>query len=353
MLSLCVAQQVKQLRLARLGVQQRNRWPTVCPAACLARINEQSPCFVLPDPRAVRVRVDDNLAAIDQITRQLNGSAFGFNLIHSPNDPALEKAIVDLYIHNKIGLVEASAYMDMTLPVVRYRVEGIHRDKSGQIITPNRIIAKLSRVEVASKFFSPPPERFLRELVASGALTEDQAQLAEQIPMAQDVTAEANSGGHTDNRPSNTLFPTIMALRDRMQKKYGFTQRLRVGLAGGIATPSSAAAGFSMGAAYVMVGSVNQACIESGTTDEVREMLAQTRQGDITMAPAADMFEMGVTVQVLKRGTMFAMRGAKLYEIYNTYNGLQDIPDAVRMMLEKIFSGIPLKTYGPRPENTF
>ena len=274
-------------------------------------------------------------SAIDRITHQLNGSAFGFNLIHSPNDPALEKAIVDLYIHNRIRLVEASAYMDMTLPVVRYRVEGIHRDKSGRIITPNRIIAKLSRVEVASKFFSPPPDQFLRELVASGALTEDQAQLAAQIPMAQDVTAEANSGGHTDNRPSNTLFPTIMALRDQMQKKYGFTQRLRVGLAGGIATPSSAAAGFSMGAAYVMVGSVNQACIESGTTDEVREMLAQTRQGDITMAPAADMFEMGVTVQVLKRGTMFAMRGAKLYEIYNTYNSLREIPDAVRMMLEK------------------
>jgi len=90
-----------------------------------------------------------------------------------------------------------------------------------------------------------------------------------------------------------------------------------------------------MGAAYVMVGSVNQACVESGTTDEVRQMLAQAEQADITMAPAADMFEMGVTVQVLKRGTMFAMRGAKLYEVYNTYNSIDEIPVPLRTMLEK------------------
>ena len=29
---------------------------------------------------------------------------------------------------------------------------------------------------------------------------------------------------------------------------------------------------------------------------------------DVMMAPSADMFEMGVKVQVLKTGTMFAMR---------------------------------------------
>jgi NAD(P)H-dependent flavin oxidoreductase YrpB (nitropropane dioxygenase family) len=48
----------------------------------------------------------------------------------------------------------------------------------------------------------------------------------------------------------------------------------------------------------------------------VREMLAQAEQADVIMAPAADMFEMGVKLQVLKRGTMFAMRAAKLYELY-------------------------------------
>lgn len=44
---------------------------------------------------------------------------------------------------------------------------------------------------------------------------------------------------------------------------------------------------------------------------------------DIMMAPAADMFEMGVKLQVLKRGTMFGMRSQKLYEIYENYNSIE------------------------------
>jgi NAD(P)H-dependent flavin oxidoreductase YrpB (nitropropane dioxygenase family) len=70
-----------------------------------------------------------------------------------------------------------------------------------------------------------------------------------------------------------------------------------------------------MGAGYVLVGSINQACVESGTCDMVRQMLADAEQADTAMCPAADMFEMGVKVQVLKRGTMFAMRATKLYEL--------------------------------------
>ncbi|MBW2118932.1 MAG: hypothetical protein JRH09_13585 [Deltaproteobacteria bacterium] len=84
-----------------------------------------------------------------------------------------------------------------------------------------------------------------------------------------------------------------------------------------------------------MTGSINQACVESGTSIDVKEMLAQAQQGDVTMAPAADMFEMGVTVQVLKRGTMFAMRASKLYEAYCAFNSIQEIPASVRSMIEK------------------
>ena len=102
-----------------------------------------------------------------------------------------------------------------------------------------------------------------------------------------------------------------------------------------IATPAAAVAAFAMGAAYVMTGSVNQACVESGTSDAVRKMLAETRQADVAMAPAADMFEMGVTVQVLKRGTMFPMRAARLYDLYRAHNSLESIPAAERDKLEK------------------
>jgi PfaD family protein len=62
------------------------------------------------------------------------------------------------------------------------------------------------------------------------------------------------------------------------------------------------------------------------------------------MAPAADMFEMGVKVQVLKRGTMFAMRAAKLYEVYKEYPSMEAIPAPVRAQLEKDMFKAPLET---------
>jgi trans-AT polyketide synthase/acyltransferase/oxidoreductase domain-containing protein len=273
--------------------------------------------------------------AIDRIQTNIPGLPYGFNLIHSPHDSELERGVVDLYLRRGVRLAEASAFLDLTLNVVRYRTHGIHRGPDGRIVTPNRLFAKVSRVEVASKFFAPPPAKMLSELVRQGCLTLEQAQLAEQIPVAQDLTAEADSGGHTDNRPAVTLIPTMLQVRDRAMSQYRFAQPLRVGAAGGIATPASAAAAFAMGAAYVLVGSVNQACVESGTCDAVRQMLAEAEQADTTMCPAADMFEMGVKVQVLKRGTMFPMRATRLYELYREYPSLEAIPAAERAALEK------------------
>lgn len=273
--------------------------------------------------------------AIDTITDAVGDRPYCFNLIHSPNEPQHEINIVELYIKRGVTCVEASAYLGMATPAVRYRTHGIHRDSDGHIVTPNRIIAKASRTEVATHWFSPPPQKMLDELVSQGHLTIEQARMAREIPMAQDLTAEADSGGHTDNRPAISLWPTMIDLRNQMQAQYGYAQKLRVGAGGGVSTPTSAAAALAMGADYLVTGSVNQACVESGSCDYVRQALAEAQQADITMAPAADMFEMGVKLQVLKRGTMFPMRAGKLYDLYKTYNSLDEIPAAVRTNLEK------------------
>ncbi|HWV38025.1 MAG TPA: PfaD family polyunsaturated fatty acid/polyketide biosynthesis protein, partial [Vulgatibacter sp.] len=260
---------------------------------------------------------------------------YGFNLIHSPTDVALEAAHADLFLRHGIRLVCASAYLDLTLPLVRYRVAGIRRGPGGEAIAPNRVIAKVSRAEVARKFLSPPPERFLRELVEAGEITEGQARLARTIPMAEDLTAEADSGGHTDNRPLVVVLPAIQALRDELQAEHRYAVRPRVGAAGGIATPAGVAAAFSLGAAYVVTGSVNQGCREAGTSDLVRQMLAEAASTDVAMAPAADMFEMGVKVQVLSKGTMFPVRAARLYELYRAHDGLDALPARAREELEQ------------------
>jgi PfaD family protein len=192
-------------------------------------------------------------------------------------------------------------------------------------------------VEVATKFLSPPPAKIVQDLLAQDLVTSEQAKLAAQLPMCDDLVAEADSGGHTDNRPAITLLPTLLALRDRLQAQFHFAAPVRVGLAGGIATPASVAAAFTMGAAFVVTGSINQACVESGSSDSVRKMLAEAGQADVIMAPAADMFEMGVKVQVLKRGTMFAMRAQKLFDLYRQYPSWPAVPESDRAMLEKTF----------------
>ncbi|MBI5896643.1 MAG: hypothetical protein HZB24_11790 [Desulfobacterales bacterium] len=265
--------------------------------------------------------------AVDRLSASQGAFPYGFNLIHSPHDPQLESAVVDLYIQHGIRLIEASAYMALTLPLVYFRVKGLHQLPDGRVVCPNRVVAKVSRVEVASRFFAPPPLKMITELVRQGKITEMEAKLSEQIPMAQEITAEADSGGHTDNRPALTMLPSFLTLRDESVRQYQFPMPLRVGLGGGIATPEATAAAFAMGAAYVLTGSINQSCKEADTSDAVRTLLAQAAQADVAMAPAADMFEMGVKVQVLKRGTMFAMRAAKLYEFYRSYEDYRQIPE--------------------------
>jgi trans-AT polyketide synthase/acyltransferase/oxidoreductase domain-containing protein len=282
-------------------------------------------------------------AAIDDLEQTMGNAPFGFNLIHSPGDPRLEEAVVDLYLRRGIRTVSASAYLGVTLALVRYRVSGIHRSAQGGIVCPNKVIAKVSREEVARRFFSPPPEKLLAELVRQKRISAEQAQLAASIPLAEDLTAEADSGGHTDNRPALALLPTMIGLRDEIARAHHYPRAPRVGLGGGVATPESAAAAFAMGAAYILTGSVNQACTESGTSDTVRQMLAEVQQADVTMAPAADMFEMGVKVQVLKRGTMFAMRAARLYDIYRNHQSWEDIPEKERLMLERDYFRCPFE----------
>jgi PfaD family protein len=274
-------------------------------------------------------------AAIDRIQRTVGDRPYGFNLIHTPAEPQSEAAVVALYLRRGVHLVSAAAYIELTLPLIRYRVAGIHRDAEGAVVTPNKMIAKVSRVEVARKFFAPPPVELLTVLVEEGHINASQAAMAAEIPVAEDLTAEADSGGHTDNQPAISLVPTMLALADDMQTRHGYRTSLRVGAAGGIATPESAAAAFAMGAAFVLTGTINQSCVEAGTSPVVREMLARAGQADVTMAPAADMFEMGVQVQVLKWGTMFAVRARNLYRLYRTHASLDEIPAATRQVLER------------------
>ncbi len=273
--------------------------------------------------------------SIAKIQAALPDGPFAVNLIHSPQEPALEKGGVERLLKMGVNTVEASAYLDLTEHIVHYRAAGLSEDVNGNIIIGNKVIGKVSRIEVGRRFMEPAAEKFLQKLLADGRITDKQAELARRVPMADDITAEADSGGHTDNRPLVTLFPSILQLRDEIQAERQYPVPIRVGVGGGIGTPESALAAFTMGAAYIVTGSINQACVEAGASEHTRKLLAEADMADVIMAPAADMFEMGVKLQVLKRGTMFAMRAQKLYDLYMQYESIDAIPTAEREKVEK------------------
>jgi len=273
--------------------------------------------------------------AIQKIKTALPQEPYAFNLLNSPNEPMLEARVVELYLKHQIRVIEASAYLALTAPLVQYRVSGLSQGIRGETVIGNHIIAKLSRLEMAQRFLEPAPADMLALLLQANKITPLQADLAKRVPMADDITVEADSGGHTDNRPLVCMLPAFIALRDQVQAIRQYPQPVRIGAAGGIGTPEAALAAFTLGAAYVVTGSINQSCVESGASEHTRSLLSQMEMADVAMAPAGDMFEMGVKVQVLKRGTMYAMRAQKLSELYTRYSSWEDVPPAEREKMEK------------------
>jgi trans-AT polyketide synthase/acyltransferase/oxidoreductase domain-containing protein len=273
--------------------------------------------------------------ALLRLTRDIPGLPFAANLIHSPHAPHLERTTVDLYLRHQVRCVEASAFVQLTPDVVRYRLAGLRRDPTAGVRAENRLIAKVSRAEVAELFLRPAPDTVVGELLARGLVTAEQADLARLVPMADDLTVEADSAGHTDRQPLVTALPSMLDLRDRIARDCGYPVPVRVGAAGGVGTPQAALAAFSLGAAYIVTGSVNQSCLEAGTSPEVKALLAAAGHADYAMAPAADMFEAGAEVQVLRRGTLFPGRARRLTELYRAYRSLDDLSAADRGRLEQ------------------
>lgn len=280
--------------------------------------------------------------ALIRFRNEIPGLPYACNVIHSPSEERLERTAVDLFLRYGVRCVEASAFLTLTPHIVRYRLSGLRTGGPHGVVAAHKVIAKVSRPELAELFMRPAPDAIVRALVAEGAITEEQARLAALVPVADDITVEADSGGHTDRRPLPALFPVIVRQRDAIMQECGYPERIRVGAAGGIGTPEAAAAAFAMGADYIVTGSVNQSCLEAGTSTRVKEMLAQAGIADFDMAPAADMFEMGVELQVLRRGTFFPMRAKQLYELYRMYDGIDAIPAEVRERVEKQIFRRPL-----------
>lgn len=257
------------------------------------------------------------------------------NLLCVPDDPESELASIADYLDAGVRTIEASAFLRLTPAIVRFRYRGARRNGDGGVDLPNRVIAKVSRPEVATAFLNPVPGDILDTLTARGLLTDEEAWCARRVPVASDLSVEGDSGGHTDQGSPFSLIPAMRLLRERAALPG--TARVRVGAAGGIGTPDAILAALMLGADYIVTGSINQCTVEAATSDAVKDLLETLDVHDFAYAPAGDMFELGARVQVVRKGTFFSGRATRLYDLYRHHDALDAIPVDVRTQIEQRF----------------
>lgn len=282
-----------------------------------------------------------------------HGESYGINFLSNH----LEASLTELLLKHKIRTIEAAAFIQMTTSLVKYRLKGLEPGPDGTVIARNRIIAKISRPEVARLFLTPAPEQIVNRLKEENQITRLQAELSANIPMADHLCVESDSGGHTDQGVAYILIPAMIKLRNEIVSRYRYKNKICIGAAGGIGTPEAAAAAFILGADFILTGSINQCTVESGASESVKKMLQKINIQDTAYAPAGDMFETGARVQVLKKGVFFPARANKLYSLYRLLDSIDDLDEKTEKQLKeryfkKSFNDIyeEVRQFHPRSE---
>lgn len=321
----------------------------------MKRYNIQSTCFVGPmqmgisSAEMVEKLAKDNMLSflgttgveLKKIERELESLkrncgqsvSYGVSVVHTPRDPQREMDLVNLLLKQEVHIIEVSAYIKITEPLVLYRLSGLSQDRDGRIESKNRIIVKASRPEVVRAFLTPAPKKVVLKLLESGLISAEQARLAETIPMADDICALADAGASTDMGTAYVVLPSMKRLRDEMVAQYGYQETIHVGQAGGIGTPEAVAAAFMLGADFIETGSINQCTIEADTSDAVKDLLEAMDIQDTEYVPS-EIFEFGGKVQVLKKGSLFFARLNKLYEIYRQYNSIDELDSKLKDLIQ-------------------
>ncbi|WP_217214599.1 ACP S-malonyltransferase [Streptomyces sp. AC550_RSS872] len=275
------------------------------------------------------------LAEVERRLHELDlGGAHGVNVLHHPDAPEQEAALIDLLLRHGVTLAEVSGFPRVTEQLVRFRLKG------------GRILAKVPRTDVAAAFLAPPPAPLVARLLAAGAVTEAEAEAAASRPMADDLCVAADGGWLCTGADPLTLLPAVLRLRDASASP---GPRVHVGCAGGIGTPEAAAAAFLLGADFVLTGSVNQCSVEAATSDRVKDLLQQANEYDVDTAPSPYQFELGVRSRYLKRGLFFPARASALHELWRRNTTPADLDDATRTrILERYLGGEYQPPTGPR-----
>lgn len=265
---------------------------------------------------------------------------FGINVDYFAGNSSRKMALIDLSIKHGVHVIEVSNYDQIGLELVKYRANGLEM-KNGQITINNKILIKTSLSKTAALFMQPAPLHLLEKLLQQKDITEQQFQLCQQIPMADDICVEGD--GAWINRQAVTMIklPEFMRLRHKFSKKqsnmFKHAGQIRIGASGGMGTPEAVAMVFAMGADFIVTGSINQCTVEARISDHAKHILQETTTDDTTYAISGELFESGAKSQIINKGSYFSARAQKLYDIYRLHDGLNDVDKKTKKHIEQHF----------------
>ncbi len=249
---------------------------------------------------------------------------------------ALDMLYVNLFIKHKVPVIELSAHVGISKEIVYLRSKGLRLFEGG-VKKPRLLIGKLSRIELAKTFMSPPPNRMLTQLIQEGLISEEEAKISSQLPLCDDIVFEGSSGGYTDQQPFLVSLPALLSLRDAMMIKYNYQDSILVGVGGGLGAPSAISTAFMAGADFVLTGSINQCTVESGISAPAKELLEKAGIYDFGTTIHGYALKYGFKIQALTKGTKFVNNSDFLANIWNRYDSLEAIPELTIKRLERIF----------------
>ncbi len=285
------------------------------------------------------IAAEEVAADLRRIRAAIGDKTFGVSLMADWAQPERDMERVRQYLREDVRLLEVSGFVTASPALVLFRLKGLSADAQGRPVPRNRILARVTRPGAALLFLQPAPEAVVEKLRALDQITPEEARLARQLPLADDVCAQADGSGPSDGGNLLSLLPSVCRLRDEQQQSLRLAQKVRVGASGSLGTPEAMAAAFMLGADFVLAAAIHQCSPEAGTSDMVKEMLQSIDVADTDRAPSGELFEQNGQIQVLRKGVFFPARANKLHSLWRHHAALDEIDTTTRRQIEEKMLG--------------
>lgn len=271
---------------------------------------------------------------IESALREVKQDKLGVHITCDVLQPEYSDEKLQLIIKYNINRLQISGFQKPTEKLYEYRIHNIRQRENAS----DKLLVCVNNRKATEEFMKPIPKYFIQMQMQLGNIDSKEAEFLSKIPLCDDICIE-NDGLGVNHFGWISSFKK---LNHDMSESYGMKKRVRIGICGNIGNPQMLAVAFFSGADFVMTSTINQCTLEADTSERVKELLQEAKENDFLFAPTDNLFEFGEKKSILKKGTLYAVRAQKVYDIYLKYSSLEEIPDEQEELLEYYF-GISLE----------